>query len=148
MTIESVTRKAGEGIPVALQARIVRGIALAAERGEEIEWVDHDRCWVPSRSMPGQRHLVVLDADGEKCSCKDFGYAQMGACLHTVAVLISWAKRVEYRVVNRHDSRIGGSVWDVVETRAGQDVPVGTFTDVGDAYSVCWELRGWTGEEA
>lgn len=116
--------KRGEGeISEALAKRILRGLDLWTSKGHLIEWVDEDRCKVPSQRHDGRFYLVVFGEDGERCRCKDFGVhgREYGACLHTVAALISWAKRVSYEVRKGHDSRFGADVWRLVEIKAGNE---------------------------
>ncbi len=146
-----VTRKAeGEGGPsIALQQRILRGINLYAEKGHEIVWLGEDRCRVPSCSHEGRSYLVTLSGQSERCQCKDYGRAKLGACKHTVAALISWAKQVSYTVRRRHDSRRGEYVWDVVEIRAGVERVVFAGLSCSVAYHEKWILEGiGTGEAA
>lgn len=139
-----VARKAeGEGGPsIALQQRILRGIELYADRGEEIQWVAEDRCYVPSQSRPNKRYLVTLSGQSEKCRCKDYDHANLGACKHTVASLISWAKQVQYGVRKRHDSRLGEYVWDVVEVRAGVERVAFSGLSCMEAFHIKWFLEG------
>lgn len=146
---ESIASKSWEsGLGEALQKRILRGIEHYGQCEESIEWVAEDRCKVPSQRFPKRSYLVIFGKDGERCQCYDFSRSRLGACKHTAAALISWAKGVDYRVDKRHDSRREDFVWDVVETRAGVDRVVGTFAYVGSAYHAKWALEGCTYKEA
>jgi hypothetical protein len=144
---ESIDRRGESGVGKALQQRIMRAVEHFHRCGEDVEWVSEDRCKVPSQRFNDRKYLVIFGKDGERCQCVDFNREhdgkRLGACVHTITALISWAKRVDYRVVSRHDSRLGDYVYDVVETRAGVDRIVGTFAWVGSAYHTVWILRGW-----
>lgn len=141
-----------------LAARILRGIELFAEKGEGIAWVEVDRCKVSSRTHEGRSYLVVMGPDGERCQCADFSRNGEinGACLHTVAALISWAKRVAYRVERREVTRMcrgehgmGGTevapVWVLVEERAGVSRELYRSDRVGEVYEMKWAVEA--GEE-
>jgi hypothetical protein len=147
-TATSVAREGEEGVPAELQERIALGVELYHEHGHNVVWVDEDRCEVPSKSRPGKVRLVVFGKEGERCSCPDFKKhgQNLGACNHTIQALMSWAKKTSYKVVKRHDSRIGEEVYDLVEHRGGADRTVGTFSWVGTAYHAKWALE--SGSEA
>lgn len=49
-----------------------------------------------------------------------------------------------YRVVERHDSRLGQTVYDLMETREGIESRCGMFTEISVAYITLWQKRGWT----
>lgn len=148
--------KGNGGISEALAKRILRGLDLWTSKGHLIEWVDTDRCRVPSQRHDGRFYLVVFGEDGERCRCKDFGVhgREYGACLHTVAALISWAKRVEYRVEKRPELRMvagedgmGGqevfTVYELVEVRAGGAVKRALYRsdDVSEVYWMLFQIE-------
>lgn len=126
----------------ALQKRRVgEGRALFNVRGDQIEWVDVDRCYVPGKARP--RYLVVFGEEGERCGCPDFQRLgeELGMCKHTVAARISFSQIASYHVRKRHDSRLGREVWDLVETKAGVDRIIEIFDWVGNAYARKWALE-------
>lgn len=53
-------------------------------------------------------------------------------------------EEISYRVVKRHDSRLGQTVYDLMETRNGIETRHGWFTEISVAYITLWEKRGWT----
>lgn len=150
MTTESIPDQGSKRGRVSrpLAQRIRRGIEHYANHGEYIEWVAEDRCKVPSCKHPEHFYLVVFGEDGERCVCPDFSRNNIGVCKHTIAALISWAKKVDHRVEKRHDSRLGAYVWDVVETHAGVDRVVETYWYIGTAYHALWALPGTNAGEA
>lgn len=62
------------------------------------------------------------------------------ATLHAVAALISWSKRVEYRVVRRHDSRLMANVYVLIEIRAGVERELFQSTYISEVYWMRWQL--------
>lgn len=143
---ESVTQdghQEEEGISEQLTHRILRGVNLYAERGAEIVWLADDRCYVPSRTRPGKRYVVVFGEDGERCKCRDFEIhgAENGCCLHTVAALISWSKRVFYEVRRDRDLNYEADVYKLVEVRGGAEQVLYQSDRVSEVYWHKWQLE-------
>jgi len=139
--MQSIDQKAPEGNGHKIADRVRRGIDLyALKRGD----IRHhgDRVEVPSCTGRG-RYVVRLDP--EHCSCPDFrrNGEELGCCKHTVAALIADAKRVEYRVEKRFDSRFGLDTHFVVETRAGVERDVSRRLSSTDAHLDLWKLEGY-----
>ena len=85
-------------VPQAVQTREQRGIALALERGEEIEHLGRGRFSVPGCSGgPYEVRLAILD-DVESCTCPDFTEPRRGRepgepCKHIFAATMVRANR-------------------------------------------------------
>lgn len=120
--------------------RIRRGIDLYSSRHADIRH-HGDRVEVPSCTGRG-RYVVRLDP--EHCSCPDFrrNGDELGCCKHTVAAMIADAKRVEFRVERRHDSRFGLDLFYLVEVRRGSSRDVARRCALGDIYRDKWEHEG------
>jgi hypothetical protein len=137
---KEVYRKGKREEPTQLAQRIQRGLDLYSEKGEQIVWLAEDRCRVPSCAHEGRGYLVVFGESGERCQCPDFSRSGLGCCKHTLAALVSWAKRPAWEVRKVHDSRVPGHVWQVVDAKTGYVESV--RPNPGDAYFDLWELRG------
>lgn len=90
---------AGTTLPQKVETREQRGIALALERGEEIEHLGRGRFLVPgcSGGGPYEVRLAVLD-DVESCTCPDFTTPRRGRedgepCKHIFAATMVRANR-------------------------------------------------------
>lgn len=154
-------KSTGEGgVSEALAKRILRGLDLWTDKGHLIEWVDTDRCRVPSQRHDGRFYLVVFGEDGERCNCSDRAGEKIGTCKHRCAALVSWAKRVEYHVEKRPELRMvagedgmGGqevfTVYELVEVRAGGAVKRALYRsdDVSEVYWMLWEVQGFVSGE-
>lgn len=124
-----------------LTARIKRGIELFASKGEQIAWIDTNRCRVPSRTWPGRSYLVVLHEDYETCNCGDREGDRLGTCLHRTAALVSHARRVFYRVEEFGPAQARS--YALVETRAGVDRVILRSASCADVYHEKWLLEGF-----
>lgn len=95
------------------------------KRGEAVK--------VPSKSRPGLMHFV--SPDGKNCSCEA---GQYGApdCSHRRDVR---KDSRPYVIEERHDSRLPGSVWCVIQRFTGE--VEGVYTSVGEAYWTLWALE-------
>ena len=91
-SVGSIVPRALEPIPTEVRARILRGVALGAERADEIERVSAHTYRVPSCSTD-ERYLVWLDL--RACSCPDHPRAKKAGtrCKHFYAAEIVAAKR-------------------------------------------------------
>lgn len=128
-------------MPEGIASRIRTGIAFYAERGDEITRIDEGVYLVPSSCGSGA-YRVTLTEDGNGCPCADRGRSGLPICRHGASAMIADAKRIEYRVDSRHDSRFGVE-HAVAEYRSGQHVrDHGFYCSYFDALNDCLERAG------
>ena len=129
--------------------RMVRGLDLYVEHGDEIVRLDEGRYRVPSQTSyaSGKVYRVRTDEGAERCSCPAF---QMDPdrlrqpCKHVYAA-IAWEEEhlVELRVEEgRWHDHLQGREYQISQYRQGRFVrTIAVYTSMAEAYEDKWAVE-------
>lgn len=115
--------------------REVSGNELAQKRKTEITRTGEHTFRVPSRTV--ERRVYTVDIEHNFCTCKD---AQINGqiCAHlfaAAAVMMELNQEPEYVIVKKHNSRIPGYEYRLIEYRDGLEVGL---VGVRDSWFDCY----------